>query len=168
MNWYEEKQEAKRERMLERAEKKAREGRACNNIDKGADLLKQAQKLEARAETYGTHSISSDDPEAAGKLREKIAKLERQQEIMRATNRVAQALAEAGLTSPIVARKMLEPDFAGRIGFAAYELTNNGANIRRLKQRLAAIEAKAGAETKETEIAGVKVVENRKLDPRKP
>ena len=35
------------------------------------------------------------------------------------------------------------PDFAGRIGIAAYVITNNGANIRRIEKRIAELRAKA-------------------------
>jgi hypothetical protein len=34
---------------------------------------------------------------------------------------------------------LLKPDFCGRVGFADFELTNNSANIRRMKQRLVGI-----------------------------
>lgn len=35
---------------------------------------------------------------------------------------------------------ILQPDFCGRVGYADYELTNNNANIRRMKQRLEQLE----------------------------
>jgi hypothetical protein len=35
---------------------------------------------------------------------------------------------------------LLKPDFAGRIGFAPHALTNRGAEVRRLKKRLIALE----------------------------
>ena len=38
--------------------------------------------------------------------------------------------------SPLI----LQPDFCGRVGYADYELTNNNANIRRMKQRLEQLE----------------------------
>jgi hypothetical protein len=38
--------------------------------------------------------------------------------------------------SPLI----LQPDFCGRFGYADYELTNNNANIRRMKQRLEQLE----------------------------
>jgi hypothetical protein len=39
-----------------------------------------------------------------------------------------------------VARGLLTPDFCGRVGFADYQLKNNGSEIRRLKARLAEVE----------------------------
>jgi len=48
------------------------------------------------------------------------------------------ALVELG-HQPKVAARLLEPDSMGRIGFADYEIKNNGANIRRMKARGAAI-----------------------------
>jgi hypothetical protein len=46
------------------------------------------------------------------------------------------------------ARELLRPDFCGRVGFPGYALQNNNANIRRMKERLAAVEtAQATPET---------------------
>ena len=63
--------------------------------------------------------------------------------------------------SELAAEMLFEPDFCGRIGFPAYELTNNNANIRRMKKRLAELERLATAEPKEYQIAhGVTVEED--------
>jgi hypothetical protein len=57
--------------------------------------------------------------------------------------------------------QLKEPDFCGRTGFASYETTNNGANIRRLKVRIADLERNATRETKEIERQdGLRIVEN--------
>ena len=59
------------------------------------------------------------------------------------------------------AADLLKPDFAGRQGFADFQLTNNSANIRRIEKRVAILEANAQRETKEVEFQGVcKLVEN--------
>lgn len=64
------------------------------------------------------------------------------------------------------AELLLNPDWGPR-GFAAYQLTNNNAEIRRLQQRLAQVEAKVEridaaelAEAKVEEIAGVQIRED--------
>jgi hypothetical protein len=44
-------------------------------------------------------------------------------------------LVELGFT-PAQAEKLLTPDFMGRVGFAGYSLTNNNANIKRLRERV--------------------------------
>lgn len=54
------------------------------------------------------------------------------------------ALAALGLPER-VARDLLAPDFAGRIGFADFELKNNGANIRRIRARIEAVGAAKAA-----------------------
>lgn len=99
------------------------------------------------------HAISSDDPKALTRLREKLAKLERLQERMKAANAAIRLkdtakgdalLAEQGFT-PIEIAKLRKPDFVGRVGFPSYALTNNGATIRSVKKRIAQLETRAAA-----------------------
>lgn len=108
------------------------------------------------------NAIYNDDPQAVAKLRERIAKLEGDQEKMRKGNIAVRGALRMGvkpdsepemidyyLVQPFArigveisearARELLKPDFAGRRGFPDYMLKNNNANIRRLKQRLAGI-----------------------------
>lgn len=144
--------------------------RACNAIDKGMALQKEAGELEARAASVGTGGISSDDPEAVRKLKEQLELAEGLQVRMVAANKLVRkfksatpeaiaAFAELGI-SQAHAVALFEPDYAGRTGFAGYELTNNGANIRRIKARIAELGRKP-TETKETEApGGIRMVEN--------
>lgn len=123
-----------------------------------------AQKAEA---AENSTAISSDDPEAVVKLREKIAKAEKEQNLMKAANKLLKSkkgpkreeLHKLGLTDANI-DNLLQPDFCGRIGFPDYAIKNNNANIRRMKERLATLEAKSQDEESETEINGVKIVEN--------
>lgn len=116
--------------------------------------------------------IYSDDPEAVIKLKERIQEAEKLQEIMKSANCIIRSkpknertdekikrLMELGLKT-FTAEKLFIPDFCGRIGFADYQLTNNNANIRRMKQRLSNLEATSQAETVEVNHDGFKVVEN--------
>jgi hypothetical protein len=147
--------------------------RARGNIEKGIGLLKAAGDAEARAASVGSAGVSSDDPEAVMKLREKLADLEAGQARMSAANKLirkhkadpeagADAIASAGLgISRAAARELFKPDFAGRIGFADFQLSNNGANIRRIKQRIAHLSKAAEREPSETvHASGVRIVEN--------
>lgn len=96
--------------------------------------------------SYKNNSISSDDPQAVEKLKAKLAKLERMQEIMKDANAIirkndlmpaqkVKALVELKITE-MSAQKLLQPDFAGRVGFPDYALSNNNAEIRRIRSRL--------------------------------
>jgi hypothetical protein len=69
----------------------------------------------------------------------------------RADHQVA-ALMEHGFSEPR-SRDLLKPDFCGRIGFADYEITNNGANIRRMRERLTVLERNKAAPVVEVESA---------------
>lgn len=106
-----------------------------------------AMRDRARAAT-NNHAISSDEPEALTRLREKLAKLEKIQERMKAANAAIRmkdaAKGDAALTaqgfSAIEIAKLRTPDFIGRVGFPSYELTNNNATIRSVKERIARLE----------------------------
>lgn len=111
-----------------------------------------AMRDRARAAT-NNHAISSDDPDALRRLREKLAKLERLHERMKAANAAIRLkdtykgdalLAEQGF-NPVEIAKLRTPDFMGRVGFPPYAITNNSATIRSVKERIAQLEARASA-----------------------
>lgn len=102
--------------------------------------------------------IMSGDANATKRLQEKIAAAEKQQAIFKDVNAAIRKNRKAGEAAQIEAvaavftahgfiandntakaRELLKPDFAGRIGFATFELTNNNANIKRMKDRLVVI-----------------------------
>ena len=114
----------------------------------------------------GREGISSTDPEALAKLKEKLATLESSHETMKEANKIIKnkKLSEAEKIAALVAMKftekqakeILQPDFAGRIGLAPYVFQNSNANIKTVKDRIAALEQRAekaeetgGSETRE-------------------
>jgi len=114
--------------------------------------------------------ISSDDPEAIIKLCDKIEKAEWLQELMKMANKVVRKkekneaeqrvdLISLGLTE-IQAHELLVPDYMGKIGFAAYQLSNNSTNIRRMRDRIKQLESTAQDTTTETEFGDVQVIDN--------
>lgn len=147
--------ERRHRRAIERADNAMRKG-----IEE-SDKAKYYARRAANAED-GT-AIMSDDPAADLKLAAKIADAEQLQAQMKACNTAIRKHAKAGQAAQVAAlvaigrteaqaRTLLTPDFCGRIGFANYQLTNNGANIRRMKERLQTV-ARAQA-TPETIIEG--------------
>jgi hypothetical protein len=103
--------------------------------------------------------ISSDDPKALEKLQTKLVELEQFQKLMKKANaiiknypttelRIKALLPLCNHEEPL-ARNLLEPDYAGRIGFAAYQLTNNSANIRRIRDRIAELEKATARQDRE-------------------
>lgn len=203
MNDYEAKQEAKKKRYQELAEKHAAEAkqrrqaaldklgmipmgqpilvghhsermhrahlkRIDSDFQKGAEHDATADYYEHKAEGVGKGGVSSDDPDAIEKLGEKLEKAERCQDRMKAANKAIklkdikagnEALTELGFSSTIIAQ-LRTPDFAGRIGFASYALTNNNAEIRRLKTRIQSLENAQVEETREFKHDGFEVVYN--------
>lgn len=140
------------------------------NTRKGFEALKEAQACERRAESAERNlTISSDDPTAIERLRDKAAKLEARRDTMKAINGkiraavrqaakdgsdAAELLAKLVPCSLETARESLKPDFAGRVGFPAFELTNTGAEIRRLRGRIAELERAAAAPERAPETFG--------------
>jgi hypothetical protein len=149
-------------------------GRISNKYEQSFKESNRAKYYaEKAAAAENNRSISSDDPEAVTKLKEKISTAEASQEAMKAANRIIKSKPKNELTdaklekltkirgiSESAARKLFEKDFCGRIGFPAYSLQNNNANIRRMKERLVSLEQAAQAEHKETEYEGFTVIEN--------
>lgn len=227
MNSYEQKQEARRERLLAAADRaqaqsaaaykradmreevsgipfgqpilvghhsegrhRAAIRRADNAMRASIEADKRAKDLRGKAASVGLGGISSDDPEAIQKLQAEIDAAQGRQNFMKSANVVIRKAVKAGAgpSSPIEElepwmakiaeatgkpwgegsiREALKPDFCGRIGFADYQLQNNGANIKRMEKRIAQLRAAeaarvaAGGEEKRAQYQGVcEVVEN--------
>jgi hypothetical protein len=129
--------------------------KAGRQIDSGWRLGKEADRLQAKAEAaMNNNAISSDDPMAVEKLTKKLDKLTAMQERMKEANKAIRMkdqvkgnarLAELGYSAEDI-ENVRKPDFCGRVGYPAYMLQNNNAEIRRLKTRIEDLQRKADQE----------------------
>lgn len=136
--------------------------------DRNLEEWNYIQGLLDKIRSVGTGGISSDDPQAVEKLEAKLATLEKHQEMMKAANAAIRMkdpakgdakLAELGYTPEDIA-KLRAPDFCGRIGYPAYELQNNNANIRRIRGRIAELKKRTENTPEGLEFDGGRVVVN--------
>lgn len=126
---------------------RAYRARIHNTMRQAVELDKKAEHYAAKAASVGSAGISSDDPDAVAKLKNRLAALQAAQDTMKKVNaairrhkgdktaQIAAVVAVEGMDERR-ARELLAPDFAGCIGFASYALTNNNANIRRIAARI--------------------------------
>lgn len=122
-----------------------------------------------RSIAAGKDIIQSDDPDALQKLRNKLEKRQQHQELMKAANAAIrlkdtfageEKLSEFGFSAEEI-QQLRTPDFCGRVGYPAYELSNNNAEIRRLTARIKELEAAKAAQVAQPEQhEGFQVVEN--------
>lgn len=90
--------------------------RSDASMRQSVELSRKAERLSERAEAVGHAGIASDNPEALALLRAKLDKREARQQRMKDANKAAPGT------------------------FKAWELSNNNAEIRRLRQRIEQIE----------------------------
>lgn len=123
-------------------------GRKCQELVDYCDNT--LRKLEAKhnPRAWDSRPIQSGACDAVERLREKLAKAETLQDTMKKANRIARSkklsddekvakLAELDGISEDVARELLVTEYSyQKPGFQPYKLQNNGATIRRLKERL--------------------------------
>jgi len=139
--------------------------------DKAMESSSKAKYYEDRATIAESNTaISSDDPNALIKLKEKLLAMEELQEIMKAANKIIKSkkltddekIEELGdhNIKESQARKLLLPDFCGRIGFPNYRLTNNNQNMSRVRERIKHLEKIGKMESKEEVINGVRIYTN--------
>lgn len=130
------------------SEKKARKDQERMHAALGRSVAagRRAESLERRAASAeANHAISSDDPGAIGKLRERLAALEAEREACKELNLVHrkggwEAVAQdVGTTAAAELRRR-----AGYSGhdkpYPPYSLTNLGAEIRRVAKRIEELE----------------------------
>ena len=112
--------------------------------------------------------IKSGDQDAIERLEEKLVSLKETQERMKVANKAIrlkdaekgdEELKILGYSDEQI-QELRTPDYMGRVGFPAYALQNNNANIHRVEERLKSLKAAKEKGTKETEFELFKVVEN--------
>lgn len=129
-----------------------------------ADLTEYRTRALAairRALSPESAPIMSGDSDAVERLRAKLAAAEKRQAAMIAANAEIRKHASQGADAQVaalvalghsawIARELLKPDFMGRVGFPDWETRNNGANVRRMRERLEGLERAKAAPTVET------------------
>lgn len=131
-----------------------------DKFGKSFKLQEKAEYLERRAASVGTGGISSDDPEAIQKLQKQLKGIRKSQELMKKANAVirkykgnedaqVEGILALGVFTNQQAKDLIAPDFAGRVGFASYSLTNNNANARRIEKRIEQLQATQKRDTVE-------------------
>lgn len=144
--------------------------------DRNNERYAEVQGILRKIRSVGTGGIMSDDKNAVAKLTAKLDALEKHQELMKAANAAIRMkdvekgdakLHELGLTDDEI-KQLRTPDWCGRVGYPTWELSNNNANIHRVRDRLAALEKEAqraaeNADAAPVEGDGYKLVENAEL-----
>ena len=134
----------------ERADRAFRD-RIDRKHHKAVELDNKAEYYRHKAESVGSGGISGLDPDAVAKLEKELEKRIEEQEHMKAANRAVKMkdtekgnakLREMGYTDSNIS-DLRKPDFCGRIGYPDYMLQNNNASIRRIKERIADLQAAA-------------------------
>ena len=125
--------------------------RAWGKMEKSVEAGKKADYYRSKAEAAEKNTaISSDDPEAVTKLKEKLEKLQNFQSHMKKVNAYYRKNGTMKGFEGISDEKAAEIDEAVKNSYswitapyAPYELFNNNAEINRLKKRIAALESRA-------------------------
>lgn len=116
-------------------------------MDKSIGEAGRATELRQKATSVGEGGISSDDPDAIAKLRERLAELEAKQTKMKRVNayyRKHKTLAgcegiSAGLGTTILGA--MQP--WDRKPYPSYATSNNNGNMRRIRERITHLDAHA-------------------------
>lgn len=115
--------------------------------DRNMEEFRDVQGLLDKIRSVGMGGISSDDPNALEKLKAKLASLERLQETMKAANAYYRKHKTVDgcpdLTDQQIAAIKADMGNSWRanpVPFESYELTNNNANIRRIRERVEQLE----------------------------
>lgn len=141
-----------------------------NKMSQSVKAAEKAEYYERKAEAAeNNNAIYLDDDNAVEKLEQKLAELEKNQENMKAANKIVRdkKLTEGEKKARLIgmgyseksAVELLTPCY-GHTGFPSFSLSNNNANINRLKKRLELARKMKSTPGKEYTINGVRVVEN--------
>ena len=142
--------------------------RIHNSMRQGVELAKKAEYYEQRAESVGKGGISSDDPDAVEKLREKLKKMENTQDMMKYINKVHASFLKdpSSLENANLPEKHKEfirtykPQYSWEPHtFAPYQFQNNNGNMRRVRERIVELEKEQERPKIEKEYSGFQYLE---------
>ncbi len=147
--------------------------RIDNNMRKSIEHNDKARHYEERAQVIeNDRTIYSDDPQAIRKLKQRLLDLEEYQAWMKQINKLCRSKKltdeqiaehledEYGLSASGI-RGLLNPQYSyQKRGFQTWQLSNNNANIQRIKERIAQLEKAETEETSEQVIGEVKLVDS--------
>lgn len=135
-------------------------------------FYEEIQKIKNKilAIKNGKEVIKSGDADALEKLKEKLDEKIKLQEKMKAINKALRMKDESKKDAKLLeilgseknVAKAKEPDACGRVGFT-YQLMNNNSEIRRLKNRIAKLEAVKENGSREEENENFKIVMNSEI-----
>lgn len=139
---------------------------ARRRLDELYDYRKRALDAAIKVLRPDLRPIMSGDSDAVERLQEEIDKAEAVRDKMKAANVAIRKNAKQGEAAQVAAlvalgfsepraRDLLQPDCCGRIGFADYQLSNSGANLRRMKERLETLKASKAAPVQSVEANGI-------------
>ena len=157
--------------------------RIHNTYDKAFKTKETSEYYAQRAASAeSNNAISSDDPEALVKLRDKLADMEKSSELMKSVNKIIRSKkipadqrgqhyralgfsdeTIAALEHPEQYQRIKLPggaEFFNTDGFPSFALTNNNGNMRRVKQRIEQMEREAKDVTTEEEFAGIRIIDS--------
>ena len=127
-----------------------------NNIqDRGYNKLKEADKLQRRANAIGTAGVASDDPNAITQLQSQLEYINTERDEIKKVNAIVRkhcpkyqpgdtwpepaativdALTDAGFG--YWAQQAIKINYMGKVGIESFELSNRTASARRIQQRI--------------------------------
>ncbi|MBE9598692.1 DUF3560 domain-containing protein [Pedobacter sp. MC2016-24] len=142
-----------------------------NAYGKAFETMDKASYYEEKAESIASNNaIFSDDPEALTKLKNELKALEQAQQFMKDANKLLKKNdREEFLKLPYATEKMWDEltnpaPHIRNIGFASYKFSNNGANIRRIKQRIEQLERLQQRPAQEVLFEGGSIIENKEAN----
>lgn len=147
---------------------KSYRNRAAKAMDNSIEAQKKAEYYEDKAKAAeNNNAISSDDPEAVTKLKDKLDKLQNYQNRMKTVNAYYRKNGTMKGFEGISDEKASEIDEGVKNSYswitapyAPYQLSNNNAEINRLKKRIAALERRKEVGFAGWEFEGGKAVPN--------
>lgn len=114
--------------------------------DRNHDRYTALQEMLQKMQTIGTGGIQSGDPDAVDKLREKLSKLEALQDTMKSVNayyrknKTLDGCPDLTEREADAIRGNWERGWYVGTPFPSYSLSNNNAEIHRLRERIASLE----------------------------